>query len=98
MSANDKNLTKSRLLPLLPPSLQFFSVAEVSIILGTSTKLVLAWINQGLLPSFRLGDKNRLIRIRQADLEKFIDSHIRSGLVSLKADIAGQIEPGSEDA
>ncbi len=86
MSTQAKNLPQSKLLPLLPSSLQFFSVAEVSIILGTSTKLVHDWINKGLLPSFRLGEKNRLIRIRQADLEKFIDAHIRNGSVSLKED------------
>lgn len=84
MSTNDKSFPKSKLLPLLPPSLQFFSVAEVAIILGTSTKLVHEWINQGLLPSFRLGQKNRLIRIRQPDLERFIESHIRNGSLSLK--------------
>lgn len=79
MSPNDKTLPKSKLLPMLPPSLQFFTVAEVAIILGASTRLVHDWINQGILPSFRLGQKNRLIRVRQADLEKFIDAHIRNG-------------------
>ena len=84
MSLKDRNLPQSKLLPNLPTTLQFFSVAEVAIILGTSTKLVHEWINQGLLLSFRLGPKNRLIRIRQHDLEKFIDAHIRSGSLNMK--------------
>jgi len=83
MSLKDRNLPQPKLLPRLLTTLQFFSVAEVAIILGTSTKLVHEWINQGLLASFRLGPKNRLIRIRQQDLEKFIEARIRSGSLNL---------------
>jgi excisionase family DNA binding protein len=83
MATTNKIYPKSKLFPELNPSLQFFSVAEVAIILGTSTRLVLEWVNQGLLRSFRVGPKGRLIRIRQKDLESFIDSHIRPGILSL---------------
>ncbi len=75
----------SKLFPqLLSPALQFLSVAEVAIILGTSKKLVLEWVNQGLLRSFRMGPKGRLIRVRVLDLETFIDANIKSGKLSLK--------------
>ena len=70
----------------LPPDqhtlahLQFFSIAEVAAILGVSRKLVHAWINEGRLPIFRLGQTHRLIRIRKCDLEQFIEAHIHSNL------------------
>lgn len=83
-NANKKFSGRSGLLPMIPPSLQFYSIAEVAIILGSSPRLVYDWINEGLLPSFRLGPKNRLIRIRQVDLERFIDTHIRNGSVMMR--------------
>lgn len=101
MARANKIYPKSNLFPELNPSLQFFSVAEVAIILGTSTRLVLEWVNQGLLRSFRVGPKGRLIRVRQKDLELFIDAHIRPGTLSLKDPSEGdegadihQPEPG----
>ena len=86
MSTPNNRITRSKALPALPSSLQFFSVAEVAIILGTSSRSVHEWIQSGLLPSFRLGQKNRIIRIRQPDLEKFINAHIRSGSLKLNAE------------
>jgi excisionase family DNA binding protein len=59
----------------LPPTLQFFSASEVAIILGTSRKLVITWINNGDLPAFRMGPEGRVIRIRRQDLEAFIQKH-----------------------
>jgi excisionase family DNA binding protein len=94
MERANKKYPQSKLFPELNPSLQFFTVAEVSIILGTSTRLVLEWVNQGLLRSFRVGEKGRLIRIRQRDLESFIDSHIRSGKLNLQD--PGESETGEE--
>jgi excisionase family DNA binding protein len=79
----NKNGPTKKLLHDLGPGLQFFSIAEVSIILGVSTKTTNNWINDGLLPAFRLGPKNRLIRIRRQDLEKFVDTHIRSGEIHI---------------
>ena len=93
MARPNPKYPQSKLFPQLNPSLMFFSVAEVSIILGTSTKLVLEWVNQGLLRSFRIGPKGRLIRIRHADLENFIDAHIRTGKLSLKEPPQSPVEP-----
>ena len=76
-------LVHSKLLPDLPTKFHFFSVPEVAIILGTSTKSVHEWRNQGLLRSFRIGPKSRLIRISYQDLEEFIDPHVRSGEIKL---------------
>jgi excisionase family DNA binding protein len=59
----------------LPPTLQFFSTAEVAIILGASRKLVSSWVRDGQLPAFRMGPQNRIIRIRRQDLEAFIKKH-----------------------
>jgi excisionase family DNA binding protein len=79
----NNKIVRSKLFPDLPTKFHFFSVAEVAIILGTSTKSVHEWINQGLLRSFRIGPKSRLIRISYLDLEGFIDSHVRSGEIKL---------------
>ena len=79
----NNKIIRSKLLPDLPTKFHLFSIAEVAIILGTSTKSVHDWINQGLLRSFRIGPKSRLIRIRYQDLEEFIDSHVRNGEIKL---------------
>jgi excisionase family DNA binding protein len=60
-------------------SLQFYSLAEVGLILGVNKRLVLEWIHDGHLPVFRLGPGHRVMRVRKADLEKFIDAHIQTG-------------------
>jgi excisionase family DNA binding protein len=85
-------VVRSKLFPDLPTKFHFFSVAEIAIILGTSTKLVHEWINLGILRSFRLGPKSRLIRISYQDLEKFIDDHIKSGEIKIEKN-----EPISKD-
>lgn len=74
-------VVRSKLFPDLPTKFSLFSVAEVSIILGTSTKIVHEWINQGHLHSIRLGPKGKLIRVSHQDLENFIDSNIRTGAI-----------------
>lgn len=79
----NNKIIRSKLLPDLPTKFHLFSVAEGAIILGTSTKSVHEWLNQGLLRSFRIGPKSRLIRIRYQDLEEFIDSHVRNGEIKL---------------
>jgi excisionase family DNA binding protein len=61
-----------------PKDLQFFSMAEAAIILGVSTRTVNDWIKEGILPVFRLGPKNRVIRIRRQDLDEFIEIHVRN--------------------
>ena len=90
-------LVHSKLLPDLPTKFHFFSVAEVAIILGTSTKSVHEWLNQGLLRSFRIGPKSRLIRISYQDLEEFIDSHVRSGEIKLPEEDKIDLKNGQED-
>jgi excisionase family DNA binding protein len=62
-----------------PDSLQFYSLAEVGLILGVNKRLVLERIHAGHLPVFRLGPGHRVMRVRKADLEKFIDDHIQTG-------------------
>jgi len=70
---------RSRLFPDLPTKFHFFTVTEVSIILGTTNKKVYEWIEQGLLRSFHMGPKSKLTRVSYQDLENFIDAHVRTG-------------------
>ena len=79
-------IIRSKLMPSLPTKLQFFTVAEVAIIVGTSTKTVHEWIDQGVLRSARLGNKGKLIRISYQDLENFIDAHVRTGELKIPDD------------
>ena len=58
-------------------SLQFFSVAEVALIMGVSNKVIHQWIQNGHLPAFRVGSHSRVMRIRRQDLENFIDANTR---------------------
>ncbi len=90
----NSKLVRSKLLPDLPTKFHFFSVAEVTIILGTSSKSVHEWLNQGLLRSFRIGPKSRLIRISYQDLEDFIDAHVRSGEIKLPEE--DEINPSNQ--
>jgi excisionase family DNA binding protein len=88
---------RSKLFPDLPTKFHFFTVAEVAIIIGTSTKKVHEWISEGTLRSFRIGPKSRLIRISYIDLEKFIDEHIRNGEIKIeKMDPNAQDEPPAD--
>jgi excisionase family DNA binding protein len=57
------------------PVIKLFSVAEVALIIGVSKKLVRQWIEEGRIPAFRVGANSRLLRVRQEDLEKFIDEN-----------------------
>ena len=59
----------------IPNMLKFYSITEVAFIIGVSKKSVHKWINEGLLPAFRVGSNSRLLRVRQQDLEDFIDEH-----------------------
>ena len=74
MTRNDARQSKD-----IPNTLQFFSVSEVAAITDVSVKLVHEWIRDGLLPVFRVGPANRLIRVRRQDLEQLIETHVRSG-------------------
>jgi excisionase family DNA binding protein len=64
---------RTQKLKTLPTSLALFTVAEAAVILGVSRKLISQWIRDGALPAIRLGPGQRLLRIRQSDLEEFID-------------------------
>jgi excisionase family DNA binding protein len=57
---------------------RMLSVAEVAQIIGVSRKLIQQWIESGLLPAFQLGPQTRVIRVREGDLETFIQRHIRA--------------------
>jgi len=70
---------RSRLFPDLPTKFHFFTVTEVAIILGTTSKKVREWIDQGLLRSFHMGLNSKLTRVSYQDLESFIDAHVRTG-------------------
>ena len=59
--------------PKTSPNLSLFTVAEAAAILDVSRKLVSNWIHSGALSCIRLGPGKRLIRIRQQDLETFIE-------------------------
>jgi len=58
---------------------QFYSLAEVALILGVNKRRVMEWTRQGHLPVFRLGPQHRIMRVRKSDLEKFIENHIQGG-------------------
>lgn len=66
---------EATLSPTVSP--QFYSLAEVALILGVSKRLVMEWTRQGHLPVFRLGPTYRIMRVRKSDLEQFIDTHIQ---------------------
>ena len=76
-----RNYPRSKLIPKLPTSLQFYSLAEVGIILETNIGLIHEWIKDGLLPAVQFGNEEHMQRIRSQDLENFIDTHLRNGLI-----------------
>ena len=53
----------------------FYSVAEAAMILRVSTKAIRTWIDDGLLPAFRIGPETRITRIRSQDLDDFINQY-----------------------
>jgi excisionase family DNA binding protein len=59
-------------------SLQFYSIAEVALIIDVSKKMVQKWVQEGHLPAFRVSPQFRLMRIRRQDLEDFIDKHTQT--------------------
>lgn len=73
MSSRDKQPDHSD--PPRPPSLELYTVGETAAILGVSRRSVSNWIKQGALPAIRLGPGQRMLRIRLADLEAFINRY-----------------------
>ncbi len=63
--------------PVRPTGARLLSTAEVATILNVSRRSVLEWIGSGDLPAFRIGPQTRVIRVRESDLEAFIQRHIR---------------------
>jgi len=57
---------------------RMLSTAEVAVILNVSRRIVLDWIATGDLPAFRIGPQTRVIRVRESDLETFIEKNIRA--------------------
>jgi len=56
---------------------KLFTAAESAAILRVSLKTLNNWLKEGRLPYTKLGSGGRLIRIRQKDLEDFIDKNYR---------------------
>jgi excisionase family DNA binding protein len=54
----------------------FLTVSEVADLLRLNPQTVRQWIDKGKLPAVRLGE--RQVRIRQSDLEQFIDAGTNS--------------------
>jgi len=52
---------------------QLFTAAEAAAILNVSLKTLQTWLKDGKLPYTKLGNGGRLVRIRQRDIEEFID-------------------------
>ena len=49
-----------------------FTAAETAAVLGVSRKQVLTWIEDGVLPSVRLGHQQQIVRVQEDDLKRFI--------------------------
>jgi excisionase family DNA binding protein len=66
-------MTKNEAMQSQPAAdlLQLLSVDDASAILSVSSKTVRRMIDQGELPTCRLG---RLVRVRRSDLERYIAS------------------------
>jgi hypothetical protein len=76
-----RNYPRSKVIPGLPTAQQFYSTAEVAIILETNIGVVHEWIKNGLLTVVHFGNEEHMQRVRSQDLEDFIDAHIRNGLI-----------------
>jgi len=59
----------------LPPKL--YSIQEVAEMCRVSTRTVRGWTLDGVLPHVLLN--KRIIRIRQTDLDAFIEQHVQPG-------------------
>lgn len=64
--------------PSRPETLDLYTVAETAAILNVSQKTVSGWIREETLPAIRLGPGQRLIRVRRADLEAFVQTDFGS--------------------
>ena len=62
--------------------MQFYTIAEVAIILETKVDLIHEWIREGVLPAVQFGNEQNMLRIRAQDLENFADLHLRTGLIN----------------
>ena len=49
-----------------------YTAAEMAAVLGVHRKQVLAWIEDDVLPSVRLGHKQQIVRVQEDDLKQFI--------------------------
>ncbi len=54
-------------------STRFLTIPEVAETLQVSQRTVFRWMSEGLLPVVRVG---KITRIRQADLEAFLQAHL----------------------
>ena len=61
MPLSVKNYPRSKLLPQLPTSMQFYTIAEVAIILETKVGSVHKWIQDGLLLAVQLSNEKHML-------------------------------------
>jgi excisionase family DNA binding protein len=50
-----------------------YTAAETAAVLGVRRNQVLAWIEDEVLPSVRLGHEQQIIRVQENDLKRFIE-------------------------
>jgi excisionase family DNA binding protein len=60
------------------PQTNLYTVAETAAVLGVSQQRIFQWIDRETLPVIRLGPENQAIRVRQADLEAFVQNEFKS--------------------
>jgi len=57
----------------LPPELRLYTRDQAATILNVSLRKLQDWVRDGSLPHIRLGNGDRLVRIRASDLYSFIE-------------------------
>ena len=59
-----------------PPPPRLLKISDVAQRLGVSPATVTRWIEEGVLPCVRIPrNKNRMTRIKESDLEAFLQKH-----------------------
>ena len=61
--------------------MQFYTIAEVAVILETRIETIHEWIQEGLLPAVHFGSEEHMPQIRAQNLENFIDMRLRKRLI-----------------
>ena len=72
----------------------FFTIAEASLILGVRKKQIYDWIQAGRLRVFQLGRGEHATRIRRQDLDKLIKA-LRNGELEIPKGQASPDDPST---